>query len=131
MKKSAYTLVELLLVIGIISILAAMLLGAVFKAQRYARHKTLEFTAYDSIYRMQEQLFRFYGKQTNYPAYTAVQLEQKGVFDLHTESFLDNPEVTFYPFSSADPDGKIILKAVVRTNEIYWLSKSNATHAPD
>jgi prepilin-type N-terminal cleavage/methylation domain-containing protein len=130
MKKSAYTLVELLLVIGIISILAALLLGAVLKAKQYARHKTFQIMAYASIDQMEQELGRYYENRTNFPALTANELSRKGVFSLHTVVFLNNPEVTFYPFSSADPDNKIILRVVVRPNEIPILSKLNAMHPP-
>jgi len=131
MKKSAYTLVELLLVIGIIAVLAALLLGAVSKAKRYAQHKTFQITAYYAIDLMGHELGRYYGHQTKYPAYTANELAQKGVFSVHTMNFLSNPEVTFYPFSSVDPDNKIILRVVISSNQIPILVKTNVTHLLD
>ena len=131
MKRSAYTLVELLLVIGIISTLASLLLAAVLKAKQYARHKTFQITAYSAISHTEQELGQYYLNQTNFPAFTAEQLGQKGVFDLHTMEFLRNPEVTFYPFSSTDADNKIILRVIVRSNEIPILLKTNAMHPPD
>jgi len=130
MKKTAYSLIELLCVIGIVLILASLLLVVVLKAKRYAQHKTFQIVAYDSFDRIQEQLGRYYENKTNFPAFTAFQLSQKGVFDLHTMDFLNNPEVTFNPFSSTDADSAVILRVVVRSNEILFLTKSNAVHPP-
>jgi type II secretory pathway pseudopilin PulG len=128
MKKSGYTLIELLLVFGIIAIIAGCLLAAVLKAKRYAEHKTYQITAYDAVMQMEQQLGRFYEHQTNFPAFTVDDLTKQNVFDLHMISFLNNSEVTFYPFSAADPDNKVILRAVVRMNETLYLVKSNAMH---
>ena len=131
MKKSAYTLVELLLVIGIISILVSLLLAAVLKAKRYARHKTFQITASDAVFHVEQELGHYYQNRTDFPAFTVDELNQKGVLDVHTLDFLKNPEVTFYPFSSIDADNKIILQAVIRPNEILILMKTNAMHPPD
>lgn len=128
MKKLGYTLIELMLTFAIISLLAALLLGTVLKAKRYARHKTFQITVYNDVMQMEQQLGRFYEYKTNFPAFTANDLAQKGVLNLHMLDFLNNPEVTFYPFSSTDPDTKVILRAVVRTNQILYLMKSNAMH---
>jgi hypothetical protein len=115
-------------VIGIISILASLLLVAVLKAKHFAQHKTFQITAHDSFYHIEQQLGHYYGNQTNFPVLTADQLNQKGVFDFHTMTFLNNPEVKFYPFASSDADNKIILWVAFHTNDIWVLVKTNATH---
>ena len=109
-SKCGVTLVELLVVIGIIGILASLLLGAVFKAHTYAKDKTWRIEAYNFCDYIQEHLRRYYQSQTNYPALTADQLHQQGVFDDRIMDFLSCSHVQFIPFSSSDQDDKIILR---------------------
>lgn len=127
-KKSAYTLVELLLVMGIISILVTLLLGAIYKANQYARHKVFQTEAYSAVLQIEQQLGRYYENRTNYPVLTADQLYRQGIFNQQTMDFLSYPEVAFYPFSSSDPDDKIILRVNYRPNETPVLFKRNAMH---
>jgi prepilin-type N-terminal cleavage/methylation domain-containing protein len=86
-KKSAYTLVELLLVIGIIAILAALLFGAIYKAHQYARHKVFLLEAYNAVFQIEQQLGHYYENRTNYSALTADQLYRQGVFNQQTMDF--------------------------------------------
>jgi prepilin-type N-terminal cleavage/methylation domain-containing protein len=117
-SKCGVTLVELLVVIGIIGILASLLLGAVFKAHAYAKDKTWRIEAYNFSDYIKEHLLRHYQSQTNYPALTAAQLHQQGIFDDRIMDFLSCPHVQFIPFSSSDQDDKIILRI-----DNYWVFK--------
>jgi hypothetical protein len=47
---------------------------------------------------------------SGYPALTADELNQRGVFDDRILDFLSCSHVQFIPFSSGDPDNKIILR---------------------
>jgi prepilin-type N-terminal cleavage/methylation domain-containing protein len=127
-RKPAYTLVELLLVIGIVAILATLLLGAVFKAKQYAKHKTFLIEAHNAVLKIEQELGKYYQYRTNFPALTADELYKQGIFDQQTMDFLANPEVSFYPFSSADPDDKMILRVNFSPNETPALFKRNAMH---
>jgi|SRR5665213_298372 len=107
---SGVTLVELLVVIGIIGILASLLLGTVYKAHAYAKDKTWRLEAFNFCDYIQEHLSRFYQSQTNYPTLSAADLHQRGVFDDRIMDFLSCPHVQFIPFSVGDGDDKIVLR---------------------
>src|ERR1035441_4157888 len=113
---SGVTLVELLVVIGIIGILACLSLGAVYKAHAYAKDKTWRLQAYNYCDYIQEHLSRYYQSQTNYPTLSAAELHQRGVFDDRIMDFLHCPHVQFIPFSVGDRDDKIILRI-----DDYWI----------
>jgi len=58
------------------------------------------------------ELRNYCHSQTNYPALTAEELHQRGVFDDQTMEFLKSPKVHFYPFAATDPDTNVILSVV-------------------
>jgi len=117
-SKCGVTLVELLVVMAIIGILASLLLGTVYKAHVYAKDKTWRIEAYNFCDYIKEHLLQHYQSQTNYPALTAAQLHQQGIFDDQIMDFLSCPHVQFIPFSSSDQDDKIILRI-----DNYWVFK--------
>jgi hypothetical protein len=59
------------------------------------------------------QLKSYSSSQTNFPALTAEELYQRGVFDDQTMAFLKLRNVHYYSFSSADPDTKVVLNVVL------------------
>ena len=54
------------------------------------------------------QLRSYCLSQTNYPALPAEQLRERGIFDDEIMALLNQRMIHFYPFSSEDPDDKII-----------------------
>jgi prepilin-type N-terminal cleavage/methylation domain-containing protein len=107
---AAFTLLEMLLVIGIIGILAAMLLGAVNKAFMSSQNKVWRAQAYDFYDYMQEHLAKYYQANTNYPVLTARDLYQQNVFNDRIMNFLRCPHVQYIPFSLSDPTNKVIFQ---------------------
>jgi len=104
------TLLELLLVIGIIGILASMLLGAVNKAFTSSQNKIWRAQARDFNDYLQEHLAKYYQANTNYPVLSAADLYQKSVFNDRIMNFLRCPHVQYIPFSMSDPTNKVIFQ---------------------
>jgi len=105
-----FTLIEMLLVIGIIGILAALLLGGVNKAFVSSQNKIWRVQGQAFYDYIQEHLAKYYQAQTNYPALSADDLYQKGVFDDRIMNFLRCPHVQYIPFSMSDSTNKVIFQ---------------------
>jgi prepilin-type N-terminal cleavage/methylation domain-containing protein len=121
---AGFTLIEMLCVIAIIGILAAMLLGAVSKAYGSARNKMWRIQGGSFSDYVQEHLAKYYQAQTNYPVLSAADLYQKGAFDDRIMDFLRCPHVQYIPFSMSDPTNKVIFQI-----DSDWLN--NQKHAPN
>jgi len=124
-RPTGLTLLELLCVIGIITILAALLLGPVHKA--YARVKAMEWEMKVQTFagRIADQLRDYCLSRTNYPALSVQELSQLGVFDIQMTHFLtsNKDKVEYFPFSSSDPNGKVILRWQYGRHEFGAITK--------
>jgi prepilin-type N-terminal cleavage/methylation domain-containing protein len=107
---AAFTLIEMLLVIGIIGILAGLLLGPINKAYTSTQNKAWRAQARDFYDYMQEHLAKYYQANPNYPVLTARDLYQQNVFNDRIMNFLRCPHVQYTPFSLSDPTNKVIFQ---------------------
>ncbi len=116
------TLVELLAVMAILSILACLCLGGIHVAYVKATTAVWRIEAPRFITLIHERLSKYYQSKTEYPAWTAEDLHQRGVFDNRTMQFLHSANVSFIPFSSNDSDDKWVLRVVN-----IWPAEKHAT----
>jgi len=120
---AGFTLIEMLCVIAIIGILAAMLLGAVNRAYGSARNKMWKVQApafYDYI---EEHLSKYYQSHPNYPLLSARDLYGNAVFDDRIMDFLRCPHVQYFPFAMSDAANKVVFQI-----DEDWLN--NRPHTP-
>lgn len=119
----AVTLVELLCVIAIIAVLAALLLGPVGRAMKNARAMQRADTAERQTNLVVEELRRFLGVRENYPLLTLDGLAGTGALGPEQVRFLRDKRVTFTPFSGADPDETVIISVQLESG---FLTSSGA-----
>jgi prepilin-type N-terminal cleavage/methylation domain-containing protein len=112
-RNAGFTLIELLCVMAIILILVSMMLGPVSRAYRKAKNLAGENNGTELVDRFTEKLSATLGRSTEYPAFTVDQLYEAGMIDSTLRTFLKDKRVRYFPFSSKEPDHKVILHAVL------------------
>jgi hypothetical protein len=115
-SKSAVTTQEWLAVIGLVCVFALLSITLLYLAN-YRRHKVERNALWSEdagqlMAIVFNQLKSYCQSQTNFPALTAEELHQRGVFDDRTLAFLKSPKVHYYPFSSSDPDTNVVLSVI-------------------
>ena len=98
---------------AIILILVSMMLGPVSRAYRKAKNLAGENNGTELVDRFTEKLSATLGRSTEYPAFTVDQLYEAGMIDSTLRTFLKDKRVRYFPFSSKEPDHKVILHAVL------------------
>jgi prepilin-type N-terminal cleavage/methylation domain-containing protein len=116
------TLIELLLVIGIIGILASLLLGAVNKAFVSSQNKIWRVQAPEFPDYIQEHLSKYYQSHATYAFLSADDLYRQGTFDDRIINFLRCPHVQYFPFSMSDGTNKVIFQL-----DADWLNQRKST----
>lgn len=113
--KTGFSLIELLCVIGIITILASMLLGAVGRAYLRAKRFAGEMDGPAYVDEMRIKLKRF---TLEHPIFSPLTLDvviRDCNLTPRCASFLRSKQVTYVPFSSRDPEEKVVLVHVIGT----------------
>jgi prepilin-type N-terminal cleavage/methylation domain-containing protein len=118
-RLRALTLVELLLTISVIAILASMVTAVAMKALNQAKEEAWALEAVSYMKDIRARLAAYYDSTADYPALTADELRQSGVFDNKIMEFLRSPKVSFFPFSSSDPGDMYVIQAW-----IHWRGRS-------
>ena len=108
-RTSGVTIIELMCVMGLITILAGILLGPVSRVMRKARAMEWGDQAprllNSTVQRLRTQ---FQGKK-DFPVVTLAALEEGGLLDPSHQRFLRDRRVTFYPFAGSDPDAAVVV----------------------
>jgi len=122
---AAFSLVELLCVVVVIGLLAALLLTAVTAAYGRVKRMQQEFEGPSLVEYLRDRLTTFCERQGNYPALSAKQLHELDIFDSRVMDFLRWRGVEFHPFSSSDGTNKIVLEVRYSKSSMQLLLKSD------
>jgi hypothetical protein len=110
---SARALPALIAIVGLVALMAILFARSAHRKGN-AGGESYEERDMDRFICIVYNQLKSYGlSQTNYPALTAEELHQRGVFDDQTMAFLKLRNVHFYPFSSTDPDTNPVLSVLV------------------
>ncbi len=108
-SKAGFSLIELLCVMAIISILAAMLLGAVGRAYQRVRRFAGEMESPAHVEELRARLIRYVQEHPTFPELSLNDVIIRCGVSSKCAVYLRSSRVTYAPFSSADPDEKIVV----------------------
>jgi prepilin-type N-terminal cleavage/methylation domain-containing protein len=109
-RLNALTLIELLCVIAIIGVLAALLLGPAGRALKQARDADWADKAGRRLERVIAALQAYYGRAGETERLTVQQLFDRGIIDEDHRQFLTDRRVRYTPFVTADPDDLVVIR---------------------
>ena len=107
-RPTAHSLVELLVVVGIIGILVSLIAPAASRV--YAKAKAMEWENNGYPWKLEKQLRPFYSRLKEYPEISPKELYENGVIDASSLKFLNSSYVEFQPFSSKTPTETVVLR---------------------
>jgi prepilin-type N-terminal cleavage/methylation domain-containing protein len=112
------TLIELLCVIAIITVLAALLLGAANRVLQKVRADQWTEQAEEHLWQIAEKLQTEYQGKRTFPLVTLADLESHGTLNPAQIRFLEDSRVTFTPFAATDDDEKVVIS--VQLDKGFW-----------
>jgi hypothetical protein len=101
-----------LVVTAIDCVLLLIVIAVVYRAHERAKARAASLWSWDATEAtaiVYSQLRDYCLAHTNFPALTADEWHQRGVFDDKAMAFLRSPKVHFHPFASTDPDDTVVL----------------------
>lgn len=112
-------------VIAIIMILVGMMMGPIMRAYKRVKDFEGEVQSPPFMAEIHSALSRFCEDYAEYKPLTPQELVQIGVFDGNIAAFLRTPGVRYHPFSSTDPDTKIVVEVNKSKKAVYVLRKGD------
>jgi hypothetical protein len=103
-------MLELVCVIGLITILAGLLLGPVSRALRRARAMKWGEDAPLLLEATVQRLRTVFQGRTDFPTVTLESLEVGNLLEASQVRFLKDRRVTFIPFAGVDPDELVVIE---------------------
>lgn len=107
--RRGFTLTELLCVMAIITILAALLLGSTARVLQKVRADQWSNRASEDLRMTVEQLRRHYQGKSEFPLVTLDQITTRNLVGPSQLRFLRDRRVRFVPFRGADPDAMVVI----------------------
>lgn len=104
-----YTLIEILCVMGIITVLAGLLLGPLGRALRRARAMQWAQDSQEELHRTVQELRAHFRGMRDFPTITLEVIAAGHLLEPSQLCFLKDRRVTFFPFAGADPDDKVVI----------------------
>jgi type II secretory pathway pseudopilin PulG len=116
--RTGLTLIELLCVIALIMVLATLLLGAASRVLQKVRADQWTEQADVQLGMIVKELKTHYQGKRTFPLVTLANLESHGILNPAQIRFLNDPRVTFAPFSATDDEEKIVIS--VQIEKGFW-----------
>lgn len=129
-NRNGVSAIELLCTITIILILAGMLLGPVLKAYRKVKSFAGEEEGPGVVQLAVERLNRYHRAHPGYGLLSVDFLNKQAIFDTKFMQYIREKKITYFAFTSTDPDDKPIIAYVFSKDSSGLVTKSQITTPP-